>query len=84
VAAQNENVTLQPLQFLDVSNVPSGNGLHFMSTLAVVSGNLNFLEGCFHAYTPYSQVRRWDRPGPALSASCQLVRRRFRSNGLAF
>ena len=34
---------------------PAGTaGLLFMSTLAVESGNLNFLEGCYHAYTPHS------------------------------
>ena len=48
---------MAPLDFLDIAHVDSGHGLMFMSTLAVRSGNLNFLEGCFHAYTPVTMVR---------------------------
>lgn len=41
----------QPTDFVTLVNVTSGPGLHFMHTLSVQSGNLNFLEGCFHMYT---------------------------------
>ncbi|KAH3761409.1 DUF2961 domain-containing protein [Pelomyxa schiedti] len=43
--------TYDALDFVEMVNVPSGNGMHFMSTLMVESGNWNFLEGCFHMYT---------------------------------
>ena len=36
-------------------------------TLAVQSGDLNFLEGCFHAYTPYNQ----SYPGTLLSTGTE-------------
>jgi hypothetical protein len=45
----NEGVTLKPLQFVDLSNSPA-NGALFQVTLAVESGNLNYLEGCFRAF----------------------------------
>jgi len=45
------------LDFVTVADAPTNtSGLLFMSTLAVESANLNFLEGCFHAYTPHDQV----------------------------
>eukprot|EP00730_Choanoeca_flexa_P015451 TRINITY_DN7097_c0_g1_i1.p1 TRINITY_DN7097_c0_g1~~TRINITY_DN7097_c0_g1_i1.p1 ORF type:complete len:442 (+),score=76.10 TRINITY_DN7097_c0_g1_i1:28-1326(+) len=64
---QKQHLTMQPLDFLDVAKVESGSGLMFMSTLAVRSGNLNFLEGCFHAYTPVSMP--W--PGILLSTGTE-------------
>eukprot|EP01113_Clastostelium_recurvatum_P035244 TRINITY_DN488_c0_g1_i1.p1 TRINITY_DN488_c0_g1~~TRINITY_DN488_c0_g1_i1.p1 ORF type:complete len:437 (+),score=110.68 TRINITY_DN488_c0_g1_i1:126-1436(+) len=42
-----------PLQWVTLANIPSGQGtkgVFFMHTIAVSSGNLNFLEGCYHAY----------------------------------
>jgi len=39
-----------------------------MITLAVQSGNLNFLEGCLHAYTPYNQ----SFPGTMLSTGTEV------------
>ena len=53
---------LQPFEYIDLVNIPPNNstttggsssGLLFMHSLAVQSGNLQFLEGCYHAYTPY-------------------------------
>ncbi len=55
---QTQSVTMNPLDFLRVIDVPSGSGVVFMTTLAVQSGNLNFLEGCYHAYSPYNRVSR--------------------------
>lgn len=39
-----------------MTDVLNGAGMHFMSVLAAQSGNLNFLEGCYHAYAPYNEV----------------------------
>eukprot|EP00042_Codosiga_hollandica_P029172 m.158762 g.158762 ORF g.158762 m.158762 type:complete len:435 (-) comp53003_c0_seq2:32-1336(-) len=58
---------LQPLEYLNVTAVPSGPGFHFFSTLAVQSGNLNFLEGCYHAYTPFNQ----SYPGTIMSTGTE-------------
>lgn len=64
---QKQNKTLEPLDFLAITDIPSGRGLHFMSTLVVSSGNLNFLEGCYHAYTPYNRTF----PGIVLSTGTE-------------
>lgn len=46
------NGTYQPLEWIALANVSSGmQGVHFMHTLSVLSGNLNFLEACYHMYT---------------------------------
>jgi len=43
--------TFQPLAYIDLVNVPAGQkGVFFEHTLAVTSGNLNFLEGCYHMF----------------------------------
>jgi len=39
-----------------------------MHTLAVESGNLNFLEGCYHQYTPYANR---EFPGVVLSSGTE-------------
>ncbi|CAF1509457.1 unnamed protein product, partial [Adineta steineri] len=41
-----EGVTYDPLAWVRVVDIPTGHGLLFSHTLAVSSGNLNFLEGC--------------------------------------
>lgn len=51
---QKFEAQVQPLDFVTVTSIASGPGMHFMSTLAVASGNPNFLEGCYRAYTPPS------------------------------
>lgn len=50
-----ENQTYAPLAWVPVADVPSGEGLLLSHTLAVTSGNLNFLEGCYHAYPDHNQ-----------------------------
>ncbi len=50
-----ENQTFAPLAWVPVVDIPSGHGLLLSHTLAVTSGNLNFLEGCYHAYPQYDQ-----------------------------
>eukprot|EP00055_Hartaetosiga_balthica_P013502 m.69724 g.69724 ORF g.69724 m.69724 type:complete len:375 (+) comp8281_c0_seq6:792-1916(+) len=64
---QKNSTTLQPLDFLAVTDVPSGSGVHFMSTLIAKSGNLNFLEGCYHAYSPYNRAF----PGTVMSTGTE-------------
>jgi len=57
----------KPLEWVPVANVPTGSGLFFMHTLAVTSNNLNFLEGCYHQYSPYNQ----QFPGTVLSTGTE-------------
>ncbi len=64
------DAVVAPLDFVTVVNVPSGPGMHFMSTLAVASGNLNFLEGCYRAYVaPSAQAF----PGIVLSTGTEVL-----------
>jgi len=58
---------VQPLEWVPVADVPKGSGLFFMHTLWVKSNNLNFLEGCYHQYSPYNQVF----PGTVLSTGTE-------------
>jgi len=44
------NKKFDPLAYIDLAVVQSGQGVFFLHTLAVQSGNLNFLEGCYHMY----------------------------------
>mmetsp|Transcript_38417 Transcript_38417/g.96643 ORF Transcript_38417/g.96643 Transcript_38417/m.96643 type:complete len:438 (-) Transcript_38417:49-1362(-) len=64
---QHRNVTLQPLEHLAIVNVPSGSGLFFMHTIAVQSGNMNFLEGCHRFFSPPTQTF----PGTQLSTGTE-------------
>jgi hypothetical protein len=60
--------SLQPLEYVDLVSLPAGtSGLHFFSTLAVSSGNLNFLEGCYRTYSPPTQAY----PGTLLSTGTE-------------
>jgi hypothetical protein len=51
---KNELVSVQPLQFLDIYRSRPGlrGGAILQVTFVGVSGNYNFLEGCFRAYIP--------------------------------
>ena len=42
-----------PLQWVTLADLPNASGLLFAHVLQAESTNLNFLEGCYHAYTPY-------------------------------
>jgi len=60
--------SLQPLEYIDLVSVPAGkSGLHFFSTLAVASGNQNFMEGCYRFYSPPTQAY----PGTLLSTGTE-------------
>ncbi len=50
-----ENVEYDPLAWVTVADIPHSRGLLFAHTLAISSGNLNFLEGCYHAYLQHDQ-----------------------------
>jgi len=58
---------VKPLDWVAVADVPSGSGLFFMHTLYVQANNLNFLEGCYHQYSPYNQAF----PGTVLSTGTE-------------
>lgn len=64
---QTNSTTLGVLDFYDVAYVPSGAGMIFMSAMSVKSGNYNFMEGCFHLYSPLSV--EW--PGMLLSTGME-------------
>jgi len=50
---ENQNVQLQPLDYLDLANT-NNNGAVWMVVLAVQSGNLNYLEGCMRMFLQQS------------------------------
>jgi hypothetical protein len=50
-----ENTLFQPIAWVPVVNITEGSGLVYQTSLSVTSGNLNFLEGCYHLHTPYNQ-----------------------------
>eukprot|EP01116_Phalansterium_solitarium_P006355 TRINITY_DN18652_c0_g1_i1.p1 TRINITY_DN18652_c0_g1~~TRINITY_DN18652_c0_g1_i1.p1 ORF type:complete len:434 (-),score=119.58 TRINITY_DN18652_c0_g1_i1:18-1319(-) len=59
--------TVPPLTWVPIVDVPTGSGVFWMHTLSVRSGNLNFLEGCYHQYAPYNK----DFPGSLLSTGTE-------------
>ena len=59
--------TVKPLEWVNVTSVPTGSGIHFASSLIVKSGNMNFLEGCYHSYTPFNEAF----PGTLLSTGTE-------------
>ncbi len=40
------NQTVQPLEYVPIVNIPTGNGMVVLVTLAFSAANLNTLEGC--------------------------------------
>ena len=55
VQTRIENATYQPLDFVVLSNITTGyNGVLWAHYLTGASTNQNFMEGCYHAYTPQS------------------------------
>jgi hypothetical protein len=55
VQSRIEQRHLLPYDYLTVAQVKSGAGVMFAHTMAVSSTGMTFLEGCYHAYTPYNQ-----------------------------
>ena len=64
---QHKNVTLQPLEFIDLVNVQS-KGMLFLTMMQVRSTNFAFMEGCFHFYNNKQYV---DWPGMLLSTGME-------------
>eukprot|EP01050_Picozoa_sp_SAG11_P013020 SAG11_NODE_1491_length_4810_cov_1.999363_7_plen_327_part_00 len=62
-----ERALFQPLDWVPVVDLPSGDGLVLMTALAVESYNQNFLEGCYHLMTPHDQ----SFPGTVLSTGTE-------------
>ncbi len=58
-----ENQPYDRLAWVPVVDIPTGHGLLLFHTLAVTSGDLNFLEGCYHAYPQH------DLPFPGVIVS---------------
>jgi hypothetical protein len=58
-----ENKSYDPLAFVTVANITAGQGFLLSHTLAVTSNSVNFIEGCYHAYSEYEQ------PFPGLTVS---------------
>ena len=71
---QRTKGVLQPLDFLATADAPSGSGMLFLSTLAVNSGNLNFLEGCYHFFDgngPHNATYQDAWPGVTISTGTE-------------
>ncbi len=62
-----ENQVFDPLAWVPIVDIPTGHGLLFSHTLAITSGNLNFLEGCYHAYVHHDR----DFPGLIVSTGTE-------------
>jgi len=63
------NALFNPLDWITLANVPQGQGIKgfiFLHSLQVLSGNWNFLEGCYHTYT-----NNQDFPGTLLSTGTE-------------
>ncbi len=59
--------TVAPIDWVTLVDVPRGTqGVMWMHTLQVASGNENFLEGCYHMYTAGQ-----DFPGTVLSTGTE-------------
>lgn len=68
MALQVFDETVPPLKWVPVADVPRGwNGVFFMQSMAVTSGNGNFMEGCYHSYSPRDEPF----PGTLLSSGME-------------
>ena len=56
---KNVNVTLEPLQFLELVNVQQSAGALFQVTIAANSSDFNYLEACLRAYIDGSNSTTW-------------------------
>jgi len=64
---EKKEATYPAFTWIPLVDLPSGSGLFFMHTLVVASNDENFLEGCYHSYTPYNQTF----PGTLLSTGTE-------------
>ena len=56
---KNEQVTLQPLEFVTLANISNSAGALFMVTLAAESTDYNYLEACMRAHIDGSDQTTW-------------------------
>ena len=56
---KNVNVSLEPLQFLDLANISSSSGVLFQVTLAANGSSFRYLEACMRAYIDGSNSTTW-------------------------
>lgn len=61
------NQRIPAFEYVTLVDIPQGGGMLFQHTLIVQSLDLNFLEGCYHAYTPHGQTF----PGTLLSTGTE-------------
>jgi hypothetical protein len=62
-----ESVTFQPLEWVNIVDIPSGQGLVYLTAITANSSTSNFWEGCYHLYTPHDQPF----PGTVLSTGME-------------
>lgn len=62
-----ENRVYEPLDFVTVANVTSGEGFLLSHTISISSASINFIEGCYHAYSEYNQ----SFPGEGISTGTE-------------
>ena len=56
---KNVNVSLEPLQFLDLVNVSGSSGVLFQVTIAANGSSFHYLEACMRAYIDGSNSTTW-------------------------
>ena len=56
---KNVDVSLEPLQFLDLVNISSSSGVLFQVTLAANGSSFQYLEACMRAYIDGSNSTTW-------------------------
>lgn len=57
----------QPLELVPIVDLPSGDGLIYMTAVAANSTDSTYWEGCYHLYTPHDQAF----PGTVLSTGME-------------
>ena len=62
-----ESTVFQPLDWVNIVDLPSGDGLVYMTAITANSSTNNFWEGCYHLYTPHEQAF----PGTLLSTGME-------------
>ena len=56
---KNINVSLEPLQFLDLANIQDSAGVLYQVTIAANSSSFNYLEACMRAFIDGSNSTTW-------------------------
>ena len=62
-----ENKVFQAMEFVPIVDLPTGDGLVYMTAISAKSTSENFWEGCYRMMTPYSQPF----PGTVLSTGME-------------